>query len=83
MVSLCVSLLDTTAELIEVPFGMGTLVGPRGRVLGGGADTPRRRDNLGEILGYVHGHYTEQGDAAFGCQHCSSLLLLGRFASYA
>jgi len=38
-----------TAELIEIPFWMKTLVNPRNHVLDGGADLPRE----GAILGVV------------------------------
>ena len=42
-----------TAELIEMPFGLWTRVGPGNRVLDGGPDPPMERGNF-ESGGAVH-----------------------------
>jgi len=53
---LCTCLLDTTAspakedELIEMPFGLSTRVGPRNHVLGGVTGSSQGKDNFEELF---------------------------------
>jgi len=50
-----------TAELIQMPIGVWTLVGPRNHVLDGGPDTPKGMGNFGGIVRPID-------------KHCESLL---------
>ena len=63
-----------TAEQIEMPFGVWTLVGLR-TTLHGGLHPPYGKGNFGEsIRGHARSRYTLQGDMASGYQYSSNLL---------